>query len=247
MVKKFLLISFFIIQISPNIGLAEASIKSREEYEKTGYVIWEVNTNEKIISITFDDGPNPIYTPQILDVLSEYNAKATFFITGSNAKKYPDVVRRIVKEGHEVANHTYNHEIDANITTKILNNEIELTNKVLKEITGFSPSLYRPVAGIYNDRIIQTANNNNMYVIMWSWHQDPQDWRDPGVHAISSHVISSVKPGDIILLHDSGGDRTQTVKALETILEYTSENGFECKTVTEMIISNDIPNYFLLH
>ncbi|MDC7729810.1 MULTISPECIES: polysaccharide deacetylase family protein [Bacillus cereus group] len=212
---------------------------SRKEYEKTGKVIWEVNTKEKIVALTFDDGPHLIFTPQILDLLAKYNAKATFFVAGNKVKRFPAILIREVKEGHEIANHTYNHIYNKNITAAKLTSELNRTDKVIKQITGYKPTLYRPVGGLHNDLIINTAIQNGKLVILWSWHQDPQDWRSPAASQISKHIIKGVQLGNIILLHDWNGSEfsqtSQTVEALESILIHLKNNGYTCVTVSEML------------
>ncbi|WP_321202607.1 polysaccharide deacetylase family protein [Bacillus sp. CRN 9] len=225
---------------------ADASIvREREFYEKRGDVIWDYGMlRVRYISITFDDGPNPEFTPKILDLLAKYNAKATFFITGEKAEKHPKLVKRIVNEGHEIGNHTYSHMYNANISEEVLTDELTRTAEIIKGILGFSPILYRPVGGLYNDSIVATAKKNNYQVVLWSWHQDPKDWMNPGVQKIVSHVQTGMKPGDIILLHDSGGDRSQTIEALELILKDANRKKFNAVTVSElMILSEEIPPF----
>jgi len=212
---------------------------SRKAYERTGKVIWEVNTKEKIVAIAFDDGPHPIFTPQILDILAKYNAKATFFVAGNKAKRFPAVLKRQVREGHEVANHTYHHIYDKNITVSKLTKELDQTDQIIKRTIGYKPNLYRPVGGLHNDLIIDTAIKNEKLVILWSWHQDPQDWKSPAANQIFKHITRNIEPGNIVLLHDWNGSEysqtSQTVKALENIMRYLYENGYECVTVSEML------------
>ncbi|MFP5115918.1 polysaccharide deacetylase family protein [Bacillaceae bacterium C204] len=215
-----------------------ASTHSREVYEKTGHVFWEVNTNQKIVALTFDDGPHPIFTPQILDILAKYNAKATFFVAGNKVIRFPDLLKREVKEGHEIANHTYHH-IYGNMTSEKLSSELEETDKIIKKITGFKPSLFRPVGGYYNDLIINTALKNGKVVVLWTWGQDTRDWADPPVSQICNTITKGVKPGNIILFHDWHGSEytqtCQTVKALDTILDFLYKNGYKCVTVSELL------------
>ena len=243
--QRYLLIIFFLLITTFISSIpTKAIIRSREEYEKTSHVIWEIKTDKKIIAITFDDGPHPVYTPLILDILAKYDAKATFFVTGKKADEYPDVLKRIVKEGHEVANHTYNHVRGNKMNSKKLITELETTAESIKRITKIKPALFRPVGGFYNDLIINTAVNNNYLVVMWSWHQDPKDWNGTNTNKITNHVISSARPGDIVLLHDSGGDRTKTIKALERILDFLTKNNYKCVTVSEMILlSEELPQF----
>ena len=140
--------------------------------------------------------------------------------------------------------------ITRNITSATLTSELEQTDEIIQRITGDKPTLYRPVGGLYNDLIINTAIKNGKIVILWSWHQDPEDWKRPRASKISRHITKGVQPGNIILLHDwigSGVDQTsQTVKALESIMEFLSRNGYECVTVSELLYrsSTIIPSPF---
>ncbi|OEC03730.1 oligosaccharide deacetylase [Lysinibacillus sphaericus] len=207
--------------------------KGRSEYEKTGEVVWDINTKDKIVALTFDDGPHPKYTAKILDTLAKYEAKATFFIIGQNAEKYPELVSRTYKEGHELANHTYSHPYKVSIPD--LQEELRQTNQMIYSITGFSPVLFRPVGGNYTEKMINTAVNNGYKVVMWSWHQDTQDWKEPGTNKIVQKVLGGTKPGDVILFHDGGGNRTQTIKALEEIIPTLKKQGYTFVTVSELI------------
>ncbi|WP_144555974.1 polysaccharide deacetylase family protein [Bacillus sp. X1(2014)] len=228
-----LLISFFSFQVN-----SDAFDNSREEYEKTGRVIWEVNTKEKLVALTFDDGPHPVFTTQILNILAKHDAKATFFVAGNKVVRFPDLLKREVKEGHEIANHTFHH-IYGNITSAKLSSELDETDKIIKKFTGLKPSLYRPVGGFYNDVIINTAIKNGKEVVLWSWNQDSRDWADPPASQIYSKIKNGVKPGNIIIFHDwHGSEYTQTcvtTKALENILEFLDKNGYKCVTVTELL------------
>ena len=216
-----------------------AYTRSRAEYEKKGHVIWEVKTDEKIVAITFDDGPHPVFTPQILDILGKYNAKATFFVAGNKVKRFPDVLKRQMEEGHEIANHTFNHIYNGRITEAKLTEELVLTDAIIEKTVGIKPNLYRPVGGLYNDTIINTAVKNGKLVVLWSWRMDPKDWRNTSASEISRIVTNDVQPGNIILLHDWHGTEdskiSQTVRSLETILRYLSENGYKCVTVSELL------------
>lgn len=223
-----LIILFFCIAYATS-----AMDRGRPYYEKKGYVLWDIKTDEKVIALTFDDGPHSTYTTQILDLLAQYNAKATFFVIGERAENLPDLILKIDKEGHEIANHTYTHPY--RITPEKLEEELKKTNEIIHDITGTYPLYYRPVGGSYNDRIINTAVENGYRVVMWSWHQDTEDWKSPGVEKIVSKVLSGAKPGDIVLFHDAGGDRSQTVKALKKILPELEKQGYKFVTVSELL------------
>ncbi len=239
------LIAFFSLQINTS-----ASTKSREEYEKTGHVIWEVNTKEKLVALTFDDGPHPFFTPEILDLLAKYDAKATFFVAGNKVIRFPDLLKREVKEGHEIANHTYHHIYGRNITSEKLSSELDETDKIIQKIVGFKPTLYRPVGGFYNDLIINTAIKKGKDVVLWTWEQDSRDWTEPPASQICSYITKGIKPGNIILFHDWHGSEytqtCQTVIALDTILEFLYKNGYKCVTVSELLFRSTqiIPDSF---
>ena len=215
------------------VGSRTSADKGRSYYEETGQVVWDVNTQEKVIALTFDDGPHPKYTAEVLELLAKYKAKATFFIIGKNAEKYPELVQQTYKAGHELANHTYTHPYNASVTE--LQDEIQQTNDMIYGITGFMPTLFRPVGGAYNDQMINAVADDGYKVVMWSWHQDTQDWKNPGVDIIVNKVLKGTQPGDVILFHDGGGDREQTVKALEEILQELQKQGYTFVTVSELI------------
>lgn len=230
MPRYILLISYVIILIIPTDNL-QAYTEERKKYERTGDVIWEGYTNEKVVAITFDDGPNTLYTPLILDTLNKFKAKATFFVVGSQAKKHPQIIQRQFLEGHEIGNHTFSHDL----SMKSLKAELDKTAKIINEITGNSPTLFRPVGGKYNRKIVDISKSQGYTLALWSWDQDTGDWRQPGVDKIVNHVITNISPGDIILFHDSGGNRRQTVEALSKILDFLKKNNYQCITVSEMI------------
>ncbi|WP_397536505.1 polysaccharide deacetylase family protein [Rummeliibacillus pycnus] len=214
-------------------SFSNAADKGRYYYEQTGQVLWDIQTEEKVIALTFDDGPDPRYTPEILDLLEKYDAKATFFVLGRSAEKYPKIIERAYDEGHELANHTYSHPFKAR--GKKLVDELKKTNDIIQGITGYSPVLFRPVGGIYTDEMINTAQKSGFKVVIWSWHLDTQDWKSPGVRKIVRKVLKGTTPGDVILFHDGGGNRTQTIKALEQILPVLQKQGYKFVTISELM------------
>ncbi|MFF5994519.1 polysaccharide deacetylase family protein [Lysinibacillus sp. KU-BSD001] len=232
--KYITMFSIFIVFISVfYFGYKSYADKGRHYYEEAGQVVWDIQTSEKVVAITFDDGPDQKYTTDILDLLAQYEAKATFFIVGQYAEKYPEVVLRQYGEGHEIANHTYTHTRSQSVQR--IEEELKKTNETIYSITGFRPTLFRPVGGQYTDAMINTVVKNGYTVVMWSWHQDTEDWKNPGVSKIVDKVLKGTKPGDVILFHDAGGDRSQTVKALEEILPALKNQGYEFITISELI------------
>ncbi|NHN35649.1 polysaccharide deacetylase family protein [Paenibacillus agricola] len=198
-------------------------------------VVWNVTTDKKLIAITFDDGPNPVYTPQILDLLNEYQAKATFFVLGKRVQMYPSIAIREVNEGHEIANHTFDHHYLKNVSPEKLIEEIRQTQEIIFDITEQMPHVFRPPGGFYNDALLQLTGEDQLTVVMWSWYQDTKDWKKPGVDQIVNTVLSNVHNGDIILFHDLQGDCSQTVAALQQILPELKGQGYQFVTVTDLI------------
>ena len=213
--------------------------KSRDQYEQSGYVIWDVAIDDKKVAITFDDGPHPLFTPQILDLLAKYDMKATFFVAGNKVERFPEILKRTVKEGHEIGNHTYSHRYSKRISSSDYLSELQKTDDMIMKYTGRKPTLFRPVGGYYNETIVNTVIQNNQLVILWSWDHDAKDWQKPSTQHIVRTITKGVKPGNIILLHDWIGTEytksSQTVTALEEILKYLKKNGYECVTVSELL------------
>ncbi|MEC1179142.1 polysaccharide deacetylase family protein [Metasolibacillus meyeri] len=206
--------------------------RSRQYYEQAGQVVWDIHTDQKVLALTFDDGPHKAYTPEILELLALYEAKATFFIIGENAKKDSALVERINEEGHEIANHTYTHPLKTTVPKLI--KEIEETSELLEQITGSRPKLFRPVGGQYTDAMIDAITEAGYKVVMWSWHLDTEDWKEPGVEKIIA-TVNSAKEGDVILFHDGGGNRQQTVEALKQVLPQLKEQGYTFVTISELL------------
>ncbi|WP_082820681.1 polysaccharide deacetylase family protein [Fictibacillus phosphorivorans] len=213
-----------------------AEIINRFEVEKYGDVIWEVPSKKKQVAITFDDGPDPVYTSQILDVLKKEEVHATFFLIGKRVKKYPEIVKRELREGHEIGNHTYNHPSFHTISRHKVVDETRKTEHLLDPAhhTDYI-KLFRPPGGTVTEKNLKVLKKEGYKIILWSWHQDPRDWTNPGAQRIASHILTNVKNGDIILLHDSGGNRSQTVLALKIILPKLKKMGYEIVTVDELL------------
>jgi peptidoglycan-N-acetylglucosamine deacetylase len=214
---------------------AQAEKKGRYYYERRGEVVWEVSTDQKVIALTFDDGPHPENTPRILDKLSKYHAKATFFVVGSRVEKFPEIAKREVLEGHELANHTYRHPGMTRISSEGLREELDMAHESVQAVTGSDLKIFRPPGGVYNDTVVNTARAAGYVVVMWSWNQDTRDWSNPGVNRIVDRVLSNVHNGGIVLFHDSGGARNQTIAALERILPELEQRGYRFVTVSELL------------
>ncbi|PYJ20400.1 MAG: hypothetical protein DME99_10110, partial [Verrucomicrobia bacterium] len=185
---------------------------------------------EHQVAITFDDGPDSRWTPKILDILKAANVKAAFFLVGVNAERYPELVRRIVNEGHEIGNHTYYHPNLALCWPEHIRLELNATQLLLETITGRATTLFRPpyAADTSPTQLseltpLQIAEDLNYLGVLESI--DPQDWAKPGADIILRRVKQQRRDGSIILLHDAGGDRSQTVEALPRILDWLHARG----------------------
>lgn len=234
--KILLLMCCMLIGLSGNLSAAQTPKKNRFYYEKRGEVVWEVPTDEKVIALTFDDGPDPEDTPQILELLKQYEAKATFFIVGNKAEAYPELVSREIAEGHELANHTYHHTyFNRSFPENKISEEIRRAEEIIFKASGQKSHLFRPPGGYYNEALVQTARKAGYTVVMWSWHINTRDWATPGVSKITSTVLNNVKNGDIVLLHDWVEGKTQTVDALKQILPELKNRGYRFVTISELL------------
>ena len=200
--------------------------------EKTG-VYRHVCTDEKKIALTFDDGPHYKYTEQILDILKKYGVKATFFVIGVNAEKYPQKVKRISDEGHEIGNHTYSHLNLRELDEKEIRQELIKGERAIQKITKKKPKLLRPPGGAYSDLVIKASSEMGCDIILWS--QDTRDWAHTPADKIVCGIMDNVKGGDIILFHDFVCPDTPTPEALEKIIPKLLKSGYEFVTVSELI------------
>lgn len=196
--------------------------------------------DEMVVALTFDDGPSPEYTPLVLDALKERGVRATFFLVGKHVEKYPDIARRIVEEGHEVGNHTYSHRDLVPSSRRRLLSEIRRTQKAIAETTGVWPTLFRPPRGIYSEAVRQVVVGMGFRLVLWS--VSGMDWAGIPARVIARRVVRQVKPGSIILLHDSGAlirseghSRMNTARAVPEIVDRLIAEGYRFVTIGEML------------
>ncbi|MFE9656637.1 polysaccharide deacetylase family protein [Micromonospora sp. NPDC006431] len=175
-------------------------------------------TGTRRIALTFDDGPDPQFTPQVLTVLRRFEVRATFCLVGENAQKHPDLVRAIVADGHTLCNHSWNHNISlGNRSPKDIRADLLRTNAAIRAAVPGAPIMwYRQPGGVWTYPLVSVAHELGMTSLHWS--VDPSDWQAPGADRIASMVMSRIRPGAVVLLHDGGGNRQGTVNALDRIL-----------------------------
>lgn len=194
--------------------------------------------NSKRVALTFDDGPHPIYTPMVLDILKQRKVRATFFVIGSQAKRYPHLVQRIVDEGHVIANHSWQHPDLTRRSPEEVQRELAETNATIAKATGRLPTLMRPPYGSLNPQVQGQLEEMGFKAILWS--VDTRDWERIPPAEIMTKVRMQTRPGGIILLHDGGGHREHTVRALPHIISYLEGQGYQLVTVPELL---NVPAY----
>jgi peptidoglycan-N-acetylglucosamine deacetylase len=175
------------------------------------------------VRLTFDDGPTRAATPAILDTLAARGVTATFFVTGSMAAARPDILRRASAEGHRIGNHSWSHPDLTTLTYAQVASQLQRTNDVIQEVTGSSPSEWRPPYGARND-VVRAAAADVGLTSMVMWTVDPRDWADPPATTIRDRVLEDVRPGGIVLLHDASA--LNTPAALPLILDGLDARGY---------------------
>jgi peptidoglycan-N-acetylglucosamine deacetylase len=175
---------------------------------------------ERTVALTFDDGPSPQYTPRILATLRRLRVHATFFCIGYLADEYPDLVRKELRAGMTVGNHSYNHpEVPSldQLPPRLLEDQIVLGAQSLRR-AGADPMLFRPPGGSFSAAVVRDAERHGERIVLWS--VDPRDWQpDTTARQMARNVLAAVRPGSIIELHDGGGDRSATIAALAAIVK----------------------------
>ncbi len=210
-----------------------------------GHVLYKGNPGEKVVALTFDDGPNDPYTSQVLDVLEKYNVKATFFLIGENVQTYPDTTKRILADGNVIGNHSYSHNADHAVTTYGSKDMIQ-AETAISMVAGVMPHLYRPPHGRKSPWEIESAKKQNMAIITWSIASGELIKQTP--ENLAASIIKKTSPGGIILMHDGYGtlhnvgkaNKAITAEALSIIIEQLQAQGYKFVTVPELF---NIPAY----
>ncbi|MEU2428947.1 polysaccharide deacetylase family protein [Streptomyces sp. NPDC007861] len=184
------------------------------------------------VALTFDDGPDPVYTRQVLEILDRYGARATFFCVGHHVVALPDEVRRIAAAGHELGNHSWSHPFLFDLTPDQLREQIDRTAEALAGVTGETPTWFRPPYGALSPEVLAALEGHPTTLTMWD--VDARDWARPGPERIAATVLEAAGPGSVVLMHEGAGDRGQTVQALPSIVEGLLERGLELVTVGEL-------------
>ena len=189
--------------------------------------------DDNMIALTFDDGPHPKYTRQILDVLDEYGIPATFFFVGENVSYYQDTAREVVKRGHEIGNHTYSHPKVSKQSDVAFREELVSCENIIEQVTGVCPKVFRPPQGSWNQRVYDIARERDYSVILWDL--DTLDWAHTPSDKIASYILENAKSGNIILMHDYHSGGCTTIDALRMFIPNLIEQGYRFVTVSELI------------
>jgi peptidoglycan/xylan/chitin deacetylase (PgdA/CDA1 family) len=200
-------------------------------FDDKSRVIKKIPTTHKVVAITVDDGPHYKTTPEILMVLKEKQAKATFFVLGKNAEAHPEIVAQTVAEGHEIASHAYSHRRLNRLTDAEVVDELARLEVVLQPVAP-KPTLFRPPDGAYNDGLVALARERGYTTVLWS--VDTGDWRQLPVEQVVKAVLDNVQPGSIILMHD-GQYPLPTPQAMSIIIDKLRAQGYQLVTVSELL------------
>ncbi|WP_118082268.1 polysaccharide deacetylase family protein [Streptomyces sp. CC0208] len=184
----------------------------------------KVSGRGRTMVLTFDDGPDPRYTPHILDTLAEYDVRAMFFVCGEMAVDNQDLLARMADEGHVVGNHTWSHPLLPRLSRSRIRSEMERTCDVIEDAYGERPAWFRAPYGAWNRAAFQLGAELGMDPLAWS--VDTLDWTTPGTRRIVGAVEHGAAPGVVVLSHDAGGDRSQSVRALRDYLPYLIDSGY---------------------
>lgn len=183
------------------------------------------------IALTFDDGPHPVLTPKLLDTLKEKHVRATFFLVGKRVAEHPELVRRIIAEGHEIGNHSWSHADLTRLSRSQVASEIDRTQQAIEKAGAPAPHLMRPPYGAINASVVRQINGDfGMDIVLWT--VDPQDWKTPGQEAVKARILADTKPGYIVLSHDIQPD---TVAVMGSVIDGLKSRGFEFVTVSQLL------------
>lgn len=198
-------------------------------------VINELPIQDKAVAFTFDDGPNPLYTPQVLEILREVQGKATFFMIGTQMEKSPETAKAVHEQGHEIGNHTYTHPHLPDLPPEECRRELQLTEDLIEQVTGAKPKVFRPPYLATSEEVAAITAGEFGYPAIGAVNGAAMDWEMPGVAHIVEKTREQVRPGSILLFHDSFDDRSQTVEAVRILAAELTAAGYRLVTVSELL------------
>ncbi len=218
----------------PPIGLPADTDLSAATVTPEDPIVYRRRGNDRMeIALSFDDGPHPRYTPLILDILAEYGVRATFFMVGENVTYYPAAAEAVAEAGHEVENHTFTHRGFSRMSEEEMRAELTACEDALSSISESRPHFIRPPEGQLNDTMRRVAGELGYRIVLWD--VDTRDWAHTPPETISQHILDTVRPGDIILMHDFIGKDSPTPEALRLVIPALLSRGYHFVTVGELV------------
>lgn len=213
-------------EICASQNLIDGRISALKTSELSNSVLREGNSDRKEVALTFDDGPHPKYTLELLKILKSENVRATFFVVGFMAEKYPDLLRAIKDGGHEIGNHTYSHVTLTKIPLNQVLTEYRANNDVIFRITGLTAKYCRPPGGDFNGDVLKNSLSLGLTTVLWT--DDPGDYSNPGDDVLYDREVSRLDPGAIILLHDGSQN---TLDTLQKFIRTAKRRGYKFVTL----------------
>lgn len=209
---------------------------SELERRYKGVFVLSASRETRQVALTFDDVPDPRFTPKVLDILKKKRVHATFFVVGTRTKKHPDLVRRIHREGHIIGNHSYSHPDFSRLPLAKMQEQIRRTEGLLQKVVGFKPRIVRPPYGEILQDQVQWAKANGYTVV--NWDVDSYDWRQLKAGQVFRNVTRTVRPGSVVLMHAGGGEGQRlagTVEALPRIIDWLRQHNYRLVTLPELL------------
>lgn len=217
----------------PNPAQSDDS-KYQRGHNVPGKLYWAGSAQDKQAALTFDDGPDATWTPQILEILREKHVKATFFVIGSQAQKYPEMLRQLYSDGHTIGNHTQNHLNLVKLDPPKIDEEIEQSSFIIREIIGKTPRLIRPPYGFHNTAVDNAVYGKGGIIVLWSL--DTKDWMGPDAKTIKASILPKMQNGYIILQHDGENPKlTGSVQVLPDIIDDLKAKGYSFVTIDKLL------------
>jgi peptidoglycan/xylan/chitin deacetylase (PgdA/CDA1 family) len=207
--------------VKTNDGARSLTISEGETHDWRG---------RPMIALTFDDGPHPTLTPQLLDILNAHQAKATFYVVGKQVDNFPQIAQRIAREGHEIGNHTHSHKDLRKLGTNEINAEISKAESSINKAAGVRTYSIRPPYGALNKRVISALPPSSHPIVLWT--VDPLDWKKPGAQEVARRLLGGARPGAILLCHDIHRD---TIEAMRSVVPDLLDQGYKLVTVSEIL------------
>lgn len=208
--------------------------KSEPRAAAASGVVNQVKTSKKLVAFTFDDGPDGKYTPKILDILKQYNVKATFYMVGTQAERFPEVIKRIKEEGHGIGNHSWSHPQMPKLSESDMRNQIQKTDDAIAAAIGTPATTFRPPYGATNKALEAMLHERGQSVVNWS--VDTRDWAGTSPRSMIQNVKDHTTPGGIVLMHSFGNKYVpNTIAALPEMITHLQQNGYEFVTVDQLL------------